>query len=523
MSPADNVHIPSVETPPGFEDLLTELSARFVNLPADRVDAEIEAAQRLFCERLGLGRSLLWQFSDSDRTRLYLTHRYPGALPAPLGTNAAEALPWLTARVLRGEEVILSSLDELPDDAARDRDRLREAGTRSTAIIPLTAAGKVVGCLTFAVTREERAWTASVVRRLRLVAKVFANALERKRADQELRQALEEVERLRDRLQRENVYLRQEAGTLRGRDPVFGHSAAIRRALAQAEQVAPTGSTVLLFGETGAGKERFASFIHDLSPRRDRPMVRVNCSAIPEALIESELFGREKGAYTGALSRQIGRFELAHESTIFLDEIGDLPQDVQIKLLRVLEERQIERLGSPRPIPVNVRIIAATNQDLDEAVRDGTFRQDLYYRLNVFPLTVPPLRERTEDFPVLVTSFVEEFARAMGKRIESIPKANMDALVQYRWPGNVRELRNVVERAMILSTGPTLHIDMPSLVPAPSSGERLAAVEREHIERVLGRTGWRVRGQGGAAEALGLKPSTLESRMKKLGIRRSAH
>ena len=322
--------------------------------------------------------------------------------------------------------------------------------------MPLTAAARVVGCLTFAVTREERAWPPAVVRRLRLVAQILANVLERRRADWVLREAFEEVQRLRDRLQQENVYLRQEASSLRGRDPLFGPSAAIRHALAQAEQVASTGSTVLLLGETGAGKERFASFIHDLSPRRDRPMVRVNCSAIPEALIESELFGREKGAYTGALSRQIGRFELAHESTIFLDEIGDLPQDVQIKLLRVLEEKRIERLGSPRPIPVNVRIIAATNQDLDKAVRDGTFRQDLFYRLNVFPLTVPPLRERAEDIPVLVRSFVEEFAAAMGKRIESVPEDEH---------GRTRPLRLARKRARAPQLDRARHD--PDLRPGP--------------------------------------------------------
>ena len=517
MSPVDDDQNTSVETPPSFEDLLTELSARFVNLPADRVDVQIEASQRLICERLRLDRSALWQLDGENRDRLLLSHHAPTAPSMPVGTDGIQAFPWLAKRILSGEVVALSALDDLPAEAALDRHRLGEIGTLSTVLVPLSVGSSVFGCLTFAATREERAWPPTLVRRFRLVAQVFANALERKRADQALRWALEESQRLRDQLKQENLYLRHEFKGLHGQG-IFGQSEAIRRALAQAEQVASTGSTVLLLGETGSGKERFAAHIHELSPRRERPMVRVNCSAIPDALIESELFGREKGAYTGALSRQIGRFELADRSTIFLDEIGDLPADTQMKLLRVLEDRRIERLGSPRSVAVDVRIIAATNQNLEKAVRDGTFRQDLYYRLNVFPLTVPPLRERSEDIPVLVRSFVEEFAAVMGKRIESVPKTDMDALVRYPWPGNVRELRNVIERAMILTSGPVLRVDLPVVTGASRVDDRLEAVECEHIQRVLGRTGWRVRGTGGAAEVLGMKPSTLESRMKKLGI-----
>jgi transcriptional regulator with GAF, ATPase, and Fis domain len=254
-------------------------------------------------------------------------------------------------------------------------------------------------------------------------------------------------------------------------------------------------------------------------------MVRVNCPAIPSALIESELFGREKGAYTGALSRQAGRFEFADKSTIFLDEIGDLPLEMQIKLLRVLQERQIERLGSPNPIAVDVRIVAATNRDLEKAVAQGTFREDLYYRLNVFPIRVPPLRERPDDVPALVWSFVDEFSKAYGKRIESVCKDSMLALQRYPWPGNVRELRNIVERAVIVTPGPRLSIEPPKPAAAIASAHSslaLADIERDHIVAVLERVKWRVRGASGAAELLGLKPSTLESRMAKLKIRRPA-
>jgi formate hydrogenlyase transcriptional activator len=298
-------------------------------------------------------------------------------------------------------------------------------------------------------------------------------------------------------------------------------STAARQVLAQVEQVAPTPATVLMLGETGSGKEVFAQVIHDLSPRHKKPMVRVNCAAIPTALIESELFGRERGAYTGAMSRQIGRFEVADGSTIFLDEVGDLPLEVQVKLLRVLQDRVIERLGSSQGIKVDVRIIAATNKDLEEAVANRTFREDLYYRLNVFPIHVPPLRERVEDIPSLVWTFIEEFTKSFGKNVESVSKESLQALQHYGWPGNIRELRNVIEHAVIISSGPRLTIPMPraSTLTRPK-GQKLAEIEVDHIRSVLESTGWRVRGPAGAAELLGVKPTTLESRMAKLGIRR---
>jgi PAS domain S-box-containing protein len=358
----------------------------------------------------------------------------------------------------------------------------------------------------------------------RLVLSIVRDITERKQAEQKLRNALAEIKELKDLLQQENVYLRREAQLVQVPERIIGQSPAMKAVLAQVEQVAGTDATVLLLGETGTGKELVASAIHASSPRRDRTIVKVNCAALPATLVESELFGHEKGAYTGALSKQVGRFEFANNSTIFLDEVGDLPPEVQVKLLRVLQDGELEHLGSPRSIKVNVRVIAATNRDLGRVVRAGQFREDLFYRLNVFPITVPPLRERREDIPLLVWAFVEEFARTLGKTIRAIAKESMEALQRYPWPGNVRELRNIIERAMITSMDPTLRVVVPEILDAASATSMaLEEVERKHILRALELTHWRVRGKNGAAALLRLKPTTLESRMAKLGIERPAH
>jgi formate hydrogenlyase transcriptional activator len=302
---------------------------------------------------------------------------------------------------------------------------------------------------------------------------------------------------------------------------IVGRSAAVRRVLDQIERVAPTGATVLLLGETGTGKELFATRLHELSSRRTCAMVRVNCAAIPSTLMESELFGCERGAFTDAVTRRIGRFELANRSTIFLDEIGDLPPDVQVKLLRVLEERQIERLGSPTSIPIDVRIVAATHRDLEQRIEDETFREDLFYRLNVFPIRVPPLRERLDDVPALVWRFIEQNSQKLGKHIEVVTPDSMARLQEYSWPGNIRELRNVVERAMIVTTGSELTIPLPPrTASARQCSTKLLDVQKDHIHSVLQAARWRIRGAGGAADQLGLRPTTLETRMAKLGLTR---
>jgi len=345
------------------------------------------------------------------------------------------------------------------------------------------------------------------------------SAMRRREAEVELQDSFDEIKQLKDRLEQENIFLREEIEIQFRHDEIVGDSDAIKGVLSQAEMVANQGTSVLILGETGTGKELLAHAIHNMSPRKDRAMIKVNCAALPSTLIESELFGREKGAFTGALSKQIGRFEAADGSTIFLDEVGDLPLELQAKLLRVLHEGQFERLGSIKTVSVDVRVIAATNHDLEQAIREGRFRQDLFYRLNVFPITIPPLRGRREDIPLLVWAFVKELGEGMGRSIEKISKKTMDMLQEYPWPGNVRELRNVIERAMILSTRSTLIIDrLGSKDPTQITNRTLEEIERNHIADVLESVQWRVYGKNGAAEILGLKPSTLQHRMKKLGI-----
>jgi PAS domain S-box-containing protein len=348
---------------------------------------------------------------------------------------------------------------------------------------------------------------------------VSIDITDRKLMEEQLRDRFNEIERLKEQLEKENVYLREEVKLLCEHGDIVGESEAMRQVLVSAEQVAPTSSTVLILGETGTGKELFARAIHNMSKRGERPLVTVNCASLPPTLIESELFGREKGAFTGAMTRMSGRFEIADGSSLFLDEIGEFPIELQGKLLRILETGTFERLGSTKTIQVNVRLIAATNRDLIEAVKEGKFRKDLYYRLNVFPIVIPPLRERTEDIPALVWAFIRQYEKELGKRIEGFPQKSMESLIRYPWPGNVRELKNVIERAMITSKK-DFDVMAPALsLPGESAGHILKDIERRHILSVLKSTGWRIAGKGGAAEKLGLKRTTLISKMEVLGIR----
>jgi formate hydrogenlyase transcriptional activator len=636
-----------------FEELLIELSTRFVNIPPDAVNQEIERALGRVCEQLGVDLAVLWQWSDGVPRVISPTHVYPPRTDQQgFDPLRQESYPWVVRQMLAGRMVLVSRVDDMPPDAATDRDSARSSGIKSSLILPLfVKADSPMGALAFNALREEREWPDALVKRLQLVAEVFTNALarrrhelalresearleagadlaglafyevefdrravyvddrfrelcglptdhegglgplefwiaqlhpedrarildareqlhagkterlsaeyrflnpirgelwihhlariaarnpdgravraygvfrditRRKKDEEALRKSYAEIERLKDRLQAESDYLKAEIRVVHAQGRITGRSTAIQKVLHQAEQVAPTDSAVLILGETGTGKELLAQAIHQLSPRARNVIVKINCAALPSGLVESELFGREKGAFTGALARQVGRFEVADGSTIFLDEVGELPPDVQVKLLRVLQEGEFERLGSPRTIKVNARVIAATNRDLTDDVRKGRFREDLYYRLNVFPIRMPPLRERPQDIPLLVWDFLAEFSSRMGKKITQVPRTTMETLQRHAWPGNVRELRNVIEHGAIITRGEILRIpplDEPG--PAGAVPQTLADAERGHILRVLEGTHWRIKGPKGAAVALGLRPSTLYGRMKKLGI-----
>lgn len=421
-------------------------------------------------------------------------------------------LVWQTQRPL-----ITGSLDELRRWPLL-LERLERYGVQSNCWLPLTTARRRLGALVLTSKRPAN-YEHSDMPFLQQVANQIAVAVENALAFQE-------IEALRDKLSKEKAYLEEEVRTACDFGDIIGENARLRAVLEQAETVASTECTVLIRGETGTGKELIARAVHDLSPRKGRTLVKLNCAAIPTGLLESELFGHEKGAFTGAISQKLGRFELAHQGTLFLDEVGDIPLELQPKLLRVLQEQEFERLGGTKTIHVNVRVVAATHRDLAEMIAEGRFRSDLYYRLHVFPITLPPLRDRTDDIPRLVRHFTQAFARRMGRRIETIPSSVMDALVRYPWPGNVRELQNVIERAVILSKGPTLHVPVADLhlAAAPDSVRAapvtLKEAEREHIVRVLHDTNWVLGGPEGAAARLGMKRSTLHWKIKKLGLSR---
>jgi len=425
-----------------------------------------------------------------------------------------------------------AELDRFPNEIIR---ALRADGVVTICCVPLITQGRTLGTLNLA-SRREDAFPHQDVELLQQVSAQIAIAVENALA-------FKQIDALKDRLAEEKLYLEEEIRSEFNFEEIVGDSPALKRALAQVEVVAPAGTAVLITGETGTGKELIARAIHNLSPRRERTFVKINCAAIPGGLLESELFGHERGAFTGALTQKIGRFELADRGTLFLDEIADLPLDLQPKLLRVLQEQEFERLGSNRTQRVDVRIVAATNSDLSKLVAERAFRSDLFYRLNVFPIHIPALRERSEDVPHLVRYFVQKFSRSLNKAVAYIPAEAMDALSSYSWPGNIRELENFIERAVLLSPGKELRVPVSELKPVasaaesdadsssssaslaslsspPSSISTLQDAERQHILRALRQTEWRIAGAKGAAVILGMKRTTLQARMRKLGIRR---
>jgi formate hydrogenlyase transcriptional activator len=408
--------------------------------------------------------------------------------------------------------------DLLGDPRILDKDWVRREGLESFAGYPLLFRSELVGVL--GVFTRQRL-TAQQFQSLEVFAAQAATAIK-------TAELFSEVERLNARLAVENTYLQEEFRSDRGFEGIIGTSVAIRDVLRMVRLAGPTDACVLLSGESGTGKELIACAVHDLSPRHDRAMIRVNCGAIPSTLVESEFFGHERGAFTGAVARRIGRFELADRSTLFLDEVGDLPLEAQVTLLRVLQEQEFERVGGTRPIQVDVRAIAATNRDLGEEIAGHRFRPDLFYRLNVMPIRVPPLRERREDIPLLVEHFMSQFQRKLAKPLKSVAKDDMDRLLAYPWPGNIRELQNVIERACILARGPDVEIteslsvaDGHHAFGVPTEVPTLEKTERDAIQRALEATAWRIEGPKGAAQLLDINPSTLRSRMKQLGIRKS--
>ena len=495
-----------------LEKLLFGISARLITASLKEIDQEIIRALRQIREFFRVDHCGLLEV-DKDKRIARVSHAaYTEGVGQVSGEiNLAALFPWSYEKLfVQGYHLNIQRIVDLPPQADTDRQSYLTMGVRAALNIPLVTENRLFHSMVIQNLREERTLPDEFIPRLRLLGEIIVTALVRKQADL-------------IRLEQGYVYLQKEVKSLLPHGRIVGQSAAMKSVISQAMQVARTDSTVLILGETGTGKELLARTIHEQSKRKGRPLITVNCASLPPALIEAELFGREKGAYTGALSRNIGRFELADESTIFLDEIGELPLELQAKLLRVLEFGSFERLGSSTPITINLRIISATNRALSEDVKAGTFRSDLYYRLNVFPIEIPPLRERPEDIPLLVWALVKEFQESMGRNIERISEITMKSITSYGWPGNVRELRNVIERAMIVSTGRSLDVTLPKKDTHRKGGpgETLEEVERGHIMAVLSGTRWRITGKGGAAEILGLERTTLYSKMKKLGISRS--
>ena len=506
-----------------FSHLAVTVSSRLTRMQIEDLAQVVADALRQIAESTRIDDCHFLEFDAGGSVTL--VHTWTGAPHAPDDDHqTASPEAWIVERLSRGKQVAISRPDGLPPEAIEARKRARVTGECSILGLPALLGGHVACALVIQSTRLARRWSQPTIDGLQLLTEILGAGVQRCRRENTLRSNVAMIEHLNARLEADNRYLKEEIESIHNFEDIVGESAALKIALTRVAHVAPTNSNVLVLGPTGSGKELFARAVHARSRRHARAFVRVNCAALPPTLVESELFGHEKGAFTGAVGMRQGRFEIADGGTIFLDEIGDLTPDVQVKFLRVLQEGEFERVGSSRTTKVDVRVIAATHHDLEAAVADGRFRADLYYRLNVYPIRLPSLEERAEDIPGLVWFFINRHQRDMGRRITTVPEPVMEALQRRAWPGNIRELENVIERSMIGSTGNVLQLDEPlafgRCLAGPAQGDSLDSVEREHIEAVLKRCGWRINGKGNAAERLGVHPNTLRFRMKKLGLTR---
>jgi formate hydrogenlyase transcriptional activator len=515
-----------------FERLLSEVSATYINLPRDDVEKVLENdfarlsslldVDRCVLYRVGsdkrfsgLERPFVW-YPEEDADKIRQLDEWTTRVP-----NAFEGLQYFFDKWYKGEYIQWVSLDELPPEAEKVRRLYTRFDVKSGIALPISVAGTTMAALVVTTIRRHRTWAPDLIPRLRLFGEIFVNALMRKRNEEEIQNALSEIKELKERIEADYIYLREEIDLEHDFGDIVGRSDALKRILVKVKQVAPTDATVLLLGETGTGKGLIARAIHNWSKRKDRPLMQVNCAALAPTLIESELFGHERGAFTGAATRRVGRFEAANGTTLFLDEIGDLPAELQAKLLRVLQDGEFERVGGSTTIKTDVRVIAATNRDLEKEVEEGRFRRDLWYRLSIFPISIPPLRERLDDIPLFVSWFVGKYGKWIGKKFDMVSQKTVKAMEQYSWPGNIRELENLVERAVITSPEGRLQIELPEANRSSQVRDTtLQSLEREHILNVLEHSGWTIEGPKGAAGQLGLKPSTLRFRMQKLNIRR---
>lgn len=508
-----------------FQKLVADISSRLVKATDDDASNEVSECIGEVCRYIGAERSFMfWLNRTTGQVEI---KNYFSPTGNPFGTTVPiEEFGFFLDQLSEGKNVRIDDTSKLPEEARMDRESLQKYGIKSIIVLPLTVAGEVMGGMTMSRVQEQRKWLDQEVNEVRVIAELFTSFVTRLQSRQALDQALASLEIATDRLEAENVYLREEIELTHGFSDIVGQSRGVLRSLQQVEQVAPTRATVLVLGETGTGKELIARAIHELSDRMEHPLVKVNCAALPANLVESELFGYEKGAFTGADRSKRGRFDLANGSTLFLDEIGEMPIELQSKLLRVLQEGEFERLGGTRTVKVDVRLVVATNQDLGKAVAEGSFRSDLFYRINTFPIQVPALRDRGDDIQLLAEHFVKLHSPRLGREVSEISSEMIRQLRQYPWPGNVRELEGIVERALILCRGPVLKLPEPlgsdsdSPQVTGSAIANLKHIERDHILSALDAANWRISGQQGAASKLGIPPSTLRSKMKKLSIER---